>query len=360
VSPGFSADARDAYPASVSAYTCVSIEAEFGADRCHERSGDAALPRDTAVAPLPPLRVGEQLGYGERTSGIGREERTMTVKLRLYKRGGWEVDIQLVGPDGRSLRLRRKAPTKSKSEAKRWGDALERHEMSRLIAPAPASGKEVPTVSDFAPRYLDGYVKANRQKDSSVAAVEQILQNHIVPLLGDLRLDQVDDEQQQKLKTQLRHLKEKTVNNVLAVLSGMMTVAVDWKVIPAKPFRLKLLRVPPPVIDFYDFSQLDSLLEAAGKIDPRVRAVVLLGAHAGARRGEMISLRWHNINFDANKVTFELADWQGIESCSKSRRYRVVPMTKALAEALRACRHLRGARVLYDDDGKPLTAVVVR
>lgn len=74
----------------------------------------------------------------------------------------------------------------------------------------------------------------------------------------------------------------------------------------------------------------------------------------------MISLRLHNINFDANQVTFELADWEGIESYPKSGRYRVVPMTKALAEALRACRHLRGDRVLYDEDGKPVTAVVIR
>ncbi len=248
----------------------------------------------------------------------------------------------------------------NKSAAKRWGEALEREELARLIAPAPPVEKEVPSVSVFAPRYVDGYVKANRQKPSSISAVEQILRNHIIPAVGDLPLDAVDDEQQQKLKARLDHLKPKTVNNVLAVLSGMMTTAVDWKVIPAKPFRLRLLRVPPPLIQFYDFGQLAALIEASAKLDPRLHAMVLLGAHAGARRGEIISQRSHTINFHSNQIIFDMSDWRGIEDCPKGGRYRVVPMTKALAEALRACRHLRGERVLYDDDSKPLTPKVVR
>jgi site-specific recombinase XerD len=44
----------------------------------------------------------------------------------------------------------------------------------------------------------------------------------------------------------------------------------------------------------------------------------------------------------------------------KGGRLRYVPLTKRLAEALRQARHLRGARVLCNDQGQPLTQKVVQ
>ena len=50
----------------------------------------------------------------------------MSVTVRRYKRGGWEVDIRTVLADGMALRKRWKAPVSSKSGAKRWGEHRER------------------------------------------------------------------------------------------------------------------------------------------------------------------------------------------------------------------------------------------
>jgi integrase len=44
----------------------------------------------------------------------------------------------------------------------------------------------------------------------------------------------------------------------------------------------------------------------------------------------------------------------------KGGRLRYVPLTRRLAVALRENRHLRGPRVLYQDDGLPLTEGVVQ
>lgn len=45
---------------------------------------------------------------------------------------------------------------------------------------------------------------------------------------------------------------------------------------------------------------------------------------------------------------------------TKGNRLRYVPMTARLASALQAHRHLRGERVLCQDDGSPLTQKIVR
>jgi hypothetical protein len=47
-----------------------------------------------------------------------------------------------------------------------------------------APPKEVPTLRECAPRFLEGHARANRQKPSGIAAKEMILRVHLVPALG--------------------------------------------------------------------------------------------------------------------------------------------------------------------------------
>jgi hypothetical protein len=50
----------------------------------------------------------------------------MSVTVRPYVTGGWEVDIRVELPDGTMVRERKKAPSTSKSAAQRWAEARER------------------------------------------------------------------------------------------------------------------------------------------------------------------------------------------------------------------------------------------
>jgi hypothetical protein len=51
----------------------------------------------------------------------------MSVTVRPYVTGGWEVDIRVVLPDGTVIRERKKAQQTSESSARRWAEARERH-----------------------------------------------------------------------------------------------------------------------------------------------------------------------------------------------------------------------------------------
>src|SRR5439155_9103575 len=120
----------------------------------------------------------------------------MSVIVRPYRRGGWEVDIRLVLPDDSEHRQRRKAPVASKHAAQRWGEAREREWYHELTHPQPKADppKEVPTLEGFTDRFLDGYARANRQKPSGIAAKETILNVHLVLLLGTKRLNAITNE----------------------------------------------------------------------------------------------------------------------------------------------------------------------
>ena len=287
----------------------------------------------------------------------------MTIKVRAFRSGGFEVDIRFTYPDGSPFRRRLKAPVESKSAAKRWGEAREAtflREPSPSERPPEEPKKEVETVNDFGPRFIENYARANRQKASGIASKQSVLRIHLYPRIGNKRLDALTDEDVQALKSALSTKSPKTVNNVLTVLSKLLKVAVKWKVIKTVPCSIELLKVPPPVPKFYEFSQYRALVEAAGKVDTRSLVVTLLGGDAGLRRGEILGLRWIDVDFKRKQLVIQQAVWKGIVDTPKSGRGRVVPLTDALCIALQRQRHLRGERVLYRDDGEPVTEKVLR
>ena len=287
----------------------------------------------------------------------------MSVKLRPYRRGGWEVDIQLAMPDGLTkIRERRKAPVSGKSAAQRWAEAREaqllRDALTRPKDQTPA--KEVPTLKTFSPRFIEGYAKANRHKASGIDSKESILRLHLLPRLGHKKLCDISDEDIQRLKGALAKYSSKHVNNVLTVLNKLLKVAEEWKVITTVPCRIRLLKVMQSTPGFYEYEQYDQLVEAAKKPDWRILAIVLLGGDAGIRRGEILALRQYDVDHRRRQLRIEKSIVRGVEDVPKGGRGRIVPMTEALASVLAAHRHLRGERVLLQDDGEIVTPKIVR
>lgn len=281
----------------------------------------------------------------------------MSVRVVPYANGGWEVDIRLRLPNGERHRERRVISNLSKSAATRWGQERERH----LLQHGPAEPKkEVPTLEEFAPKFLDGHARANRQKPSGIAAKETILKVHLIPLLGAKRLDAITNEDVQRVKSHLKAKAPKTVNNVLTVLGVTLKKSVEWGVIERMPCTIRLVPAPKPSVRFYDFGEFERLVSAAVAFDPRAALIVLLGGEAGLRSGEMVGLEWTDIDFVTGQICVQRSAWKGQVAVPKGGRIRHVSMTRRLERALRDARHLRGPRVLQRNEGGPLTEALVQ
>src|SRR5438067_1042618 len=238
----------------------------------------------------------------------------MSVTIRPYRRGGWETDIRVVTPDGaRKIRERKRAPVSSRSAAVRWAEGRERILFQRLMDPPqqPTSPKEVPTLQEFAPRFLNGHARANRQKPSSIAAKDMIIRVHLTPALGDRKLDAIRTEDIQRLKSKLAAKATKTVNNVLTVLNVMLKKAVEWDVIDRVPCTIKLLRVSKSSAHFYDFDEFERLIAAARTTDTRAYLLALMAGEAGLRLGEMVALEWSDIDFVKRQLCVQRSAWKG-------------------------------------------------
>jgi integrase len=266
------------------------------------------------------------------------------------------VDINTRLPNGTRHRERRRLSIASKSAAQRWGQDRERH---LLQHGPPQPKKEVPTLSEFALRFMDDAM-ANRQKPSGIAAKGTIVRVHLVPLLGDVALDSINNERVQWLKGRLRERKPKTVNNVLTVLSTLLKRAVEWNVIDWMPCTIRLLPVPKPSASFHDFDDYERLVAAAQATNVRAYLMVLLGGEAGLRCGEMMALEWRDVDLKKRQLCIQRSTWKAHVTAPKSGRLRYVPMTERLAEALRKHRNLKSRFVLYSENGEALSQRLVQ
>lgn len=278
------------------------------------------------------------------------------VKVRRRKgRSGFQVDIRGMLPDGTRYRERVKTPVSTASAALRWGQQREAVIISRGGIEKKKS-EPAPTLAEFWPNFIEGHAKANQEKPSTIDTRERIYAKHLAPKLGDLRLDQITDEQVQRLKGRLADKKPKTVNNVLTVLNKLLKVAVEWGKLPAMPCRIRLLKTAKPVVEFYEDEVYERLVESGEKVDARTHIIALLGGDAGLRLGEILGLEQTDLDFSrgllkVQRAVYDEGEGEPVVTVPKGGKARIVPMTSRLKAALQGHRHLRGERVLYQDDG---------
>lgn len=292
----------------------------------------------------------------------------MSVRIVPARSGkGFEYDIRLTWPEGGRLRERGKCPVTGKDPSKRWAEARERavvlqgkaayRPLGAPAAPTVATASS-PTLAEFWPRVVTDHYRANRKKASTTDGAESIAKNHLLPALGDKPLDAITTSDVQALKGALSSKGPKTVNNVLSVLSRALRCAVEWDVIKALPCKFGLLRVTSKEKEFYEVAVYRRLVDAAS-YQRTTHLLVLLAGSAGLRRGELMALKWSDIDFDRKLLHVRTAMWRRIEDDPKGNRGRTVPLTEELLAALRAHRNLR-ERVIYSDRGEELSNRAIR
>jgi integrase len=309
----------------------------------------------------------------------------MTVRVRMRADRGerhLQVDIRFRWPDGTEYRERTKAPVTGKSAAKRWGEEREAELLRRGKPIAPTPEKSVPTLAEFAPRFVRDYAVADGHGEGGVESKESILRIHLVPHIGNRRLDEITTADVQKLKGIWREgvidkdtgkqfikptRKIKTLNNRLTVLGKLLKVAVEWHVLGHMPCEVRLLRGDDSqVMGFYEFAVYDQLVEAAERCGRDVYLAVLLGGDAGLRRGEIIGLQQGDIVQGKLHVQRQVYfaktkdKREPVVRATKGKSKRWVPLTPRLAAALAEHRHLRGPWVLSDEQGRHLTPKLLR
>jgi integrase len=197
-----------------------------------------------------------------------------------------------------------------------------------------------PTFHEFASEWL----AAREQEGLGERTIEDYrwaLTHHLLPFFKTYRLNEITVREVDRYKTHKAGegvLSANTANKTLVRLSQILSVAVEYELIPANPAagKRRRLKSSRPDRASVEPEQLMSLLEGAGSNRP----LIAMLAGTGLRIGEAVALCWRNVDFPTGTVR--------VVKSKTDAGVRVVDLTPALRDELLA--HKAGARWSAPDD----------
>ncbi len=216
-------------------------------------------------------------------------------------RGTWRYRTTSYYADGTSVRIWGSAPRYENTRDKALAMEAAHVARTRTLLPGQEEVTEettaggtgapvkplVPTVEEFAPTYLDA-CRINLKR-STMITKECDFKNHVVPMLGHLRLDEVTYAVLEQFKQDLtkkqsgntKHkpklLTAKSVHHLQLHVSALLRAARKHGYIKAMP-EVDWIKVPDPAFDFLTFEEAKRLV--SGTRD-EWRAMIFVGLRTG-------------------------------------------------------------------------------
>ncbi len=157
-----------------------------------------------------------------------------------------------------------------------------------------------------------------------------------------------------------RGCKPRTVNRHRQLISAAFNYAMreDTYAIARNPAAgtTKRREPPPAVLDFYEPDEVETLARAAElgghravrrddvgakelvarrREDNQDADLYRVAAYTGLRLGELLALRWHDVNLELRRLVVHRAVSAGVEGPTKSWQARFVPLSDGAANAFR-------------------------
>jgi integrase len=190
------------------------------------------------------------------------------------------------------------------------------------------------TVGQYLDRWLDairGTVRERTWKRS-----EEIVRLHLVPSLGKTRLDKLSSFQLQSLYSSKLDsgLSARTVRMIHTTLHKALKSAVNWSLVPrnvteaVSPPREQVKEINP-----LNEEQVKRLLKTVR--GDRLEALYVLGIHTGLRSGELLGLRWEDLDLQAGTLQVKRTVFNGrVEAPKTVKGRRSIKLTQTSIRAL--------------------------
>ena len=231
--------------------------------------------------------------------------------VRVYASGAKVYVVQARGPDGtRRVTLGRHGVLGAEEARCRGTLVIARIKAGQDPVPERTRARRTvgPTVAEVAARYMEEHV-AVRCKPSTARIMRSVIDTHIVPRLGRLPLAAVERRHVIALHQRMAATPTQA-NRVVYTLSQIFRKAENWGIVPegtdpcGAVVRYKQRRRERFLTDA-EFERLGRVMDEASEIGgaswAAVAAIRLL-LLTGCRRGEILSLRWDDVNLDAHEL----------------------------------------------------------
>ena len=175
-------------------------------------------------------------------------------------------------------------------------------------ARTPAPPDTGPTIAEVAERYMREHV-AVRCKPATARSCRYTLDKYLLPVFGSRALGTIGREEVAALQYRL-HNTPTMANRVVDMLSRLFNMAEAWGVAPegGNPCRFVKKykeRSCERFLSEEEFRRLGRVLdevEAEGKVSASAVAAIRLLMLTGCRRGEIMNLRWEDVDLEAGEL----------------------------------------------------------
>lgn len=175
---------------------------------------------------------------------------------------------------------------------------------------------------DFCAQYLE--ITKNTLSPATYEFYERNINDCIIPALGHLKLKDIKPAHIQQYITQLTELPKRTrgrlqddgaiaastVRRYLTVLQSIFKQAVKLGVLaetPAKTERLTIPKAIQPKVQIFTKQEAAEMLACLEKEPLQFQVLIQLAIYTGARRGELVALKFSDVDYDNLTITVERA-----------------------------------------------------
>jgi integrase len=161
--------------------------------------------------------------------------------------------------------------------------------------------------SDYGRQWLELHARAHC-KPSTWQSYEQVFRVHLLPQFGSVPLDRITRGELKRFMSSLAASKQYglvyslgTLRNILATTRAILSEAVEDELIESNPAlrlgKLVFAHARKRAVDFLTRQEAQQFLEATKALRRRRYPMFLTALRTGLRLGELIALRWDDIQF---------------------------------------------------------------
>jgi len=195
------------------------------------------------------------------------------------------------------------------------------------------------TFGEYAEWWLENCAKGNI-KDSTLDEYRAVLNNHVYPVFGSRPLTKITRRMVREFITQKKNtnLTRSTIKNILAPVRAIYNQGIeddDLQVNPASKVGKFNKREPGETkINPLNREELAKLLKTAGERLLHHYPALLCAARTGVREGELIGLKWTDVDFNGRFIEVRRNVSKGRVTTPKSGKARKVDMSLQLTNTL--------------------------
>ena len=286
----------------------------------------------------------------------GRVTGHVSVKRR---KSGDQFYVKYRLPDGRQVQ-RRLGPAwvgPGRPPAGHYTRRTAREALQAILADArrgTLAGMETTgaTFADAGAEYLRYVEKVKKIDPATVKDYRGVIDGYLLPEFGPRPLEAITPDSIDAYKERLiaeGRLSARVIVRHLTVLHGIFKRAKRVWGLAENPASADLVERPKVVYtgEFQTLARDELELLAGAAADRQDAAIYLTAAFTGLRQGELLALRWRDVDFVAGLVHVRRNYTDRREKMPKGKRVRSVPMTPDVIEALG---RLKGREHFAGDD----------